>query len=46
MNSASARSVGAAWIVIRSCMARTIDSAPSRDPSICADAVTMVPLER
>ena len=27
-NSASARSVGAAWIVMRSCIARTIDSAP------------------
>ena len=40
------RSVGAAWIVMRSCIARTIASIGSRAPSICADAATIVPLER
>ena len=47
-DSASARSVGAVWMAIRSCMSRTISATGSfgRGAITCEDAVTMVPVER
>ena len=48
MDSASARSVGAVLMAMRSCMSRTISAIGSlgRDAMTCAEAVTIVPVER
>ena len=48
MDSASARSVGAVWMAMRSCMSRTMAAIGSRgrDAMTCVEAVTIVPVDR
>ena len=47
-DSASARSVGATWMAMRSCISRTISATGSlgRGAMTCEEALTMVPVER
>jgi hypothetical protein len=47
-DSASARSVAATWMAMRSCMSRTISATGSfgRGAMTCEEALTMVPVER
>ena len=49
MNSASARSVGATWMVMRSSMSRTISGpgdSSEAEAMTCVEAETTIPLER